>query len=123
MQIDFTEKQPCELTRDEKLRKADQMAQHFKTRAEKEVEAKSIAEGYKRELKTLDHEIADRAEEVRTGVEYRNVDCAERARYRDNQVDVIRLDTGEVVRSRPMTITERQDSLNFDTDETSSARQ
>jgi len=113
MQGSFVEKLPCELTRDEKLMKADQMAEHLKTRAEVELEASSVAGTFKRQLKELDRAIGDRAEEIRSGVEYRPVECAMRDRFRDNQVDTVRLDTGEIVRSRPMTITERQGSLSL----------
>jgi sulfate adenylyltransferase subunit 1 (EFTu-like GTPase family) len=113
MQGSFVEKLPCELTRDEKLMKADQMAEHLKTRAEVELEASSVAGTFKRQLKELDRAIGDRAEEIRSGVEYRPVECAMRDRFRDNQVDTVRLDTGEIVRSRPMTIQERQGSLSL----------
>lgn len=122
MQSGFVEKLPCELTRDEKESKANEMAELIKVHGEVEIEMKSVAEGFKRHLKKLDQDITDRAEEVRTGVEHRLVECTERGRYRDNKVDVIRCDTGETVRSRPMTITERQDSLPFNED-APSARQ
>jgi hypothetical protein len=123
MQGGFVEKLPCELTRDEKLNKADQMAEHLKTRAEVELEAQTAAGTFKRQLKELDRAIGDRAEEVRSGVEYRPVECACRDRFRDNQVDVVRLDTGEIVRSRPMTLQERQGSLSLSDDEETATRQ
>lgn len=117
MPTGFVEKLPCELTRDEKLMKADQMAECLKMRAEVELEAQTVAGTFKRRLKELDRDIGDRAEEVRSGVEYRPVECAMRDRFRDNQVDTVRLDTGEIVRSRPMTITERQGSLSLSDDD------
>lgn len=123
MQSGFVEKLPCDLTRDEKLLKAEEMAEHLKVRAEVEVEAKSSADDYKTQLKRLDRLVGDRAEEVRTGVEYRQIECVERGSYRMNKVDVIRCDTGEVVRSRPMTVSERQDSLPFSAEEAPSAQQ
>jgi hypothetical protein len=123
MQGSFVEKLPCELTRDEKLQKADQMAEHLKTRAEVELEASSVAGTFKRRIKELDRAIGDRAEEIRSGVEYRPVECAMRDRFRDNQVDTVRLDTGEIVRSRPMTIQERQGSLSLSDDGENATRQ
>jgi uncharacterized FlaG/YvyC family protein len=122
MQSGFVEKLPCELTRDEKLSKAEEMAASLKVRAEVELEAKSKADEFKSEMKRLDRTIGDRAEEIRTGVEYRQVECTERGDYRRNQVSIIRLDTGEVVRQRPMRVDERQDSL-FASDEAPSAQQ
>lgn len=121
MQSGFVEKLPCDLTRDEKLKKAEEMAEQLKARAELELTAKASADEFKQKLKQLDRTIGDRAEEVRTGLEYRQVECTERGRYRDNIVDVIRIDTGEVVRSRPMTVNERQDSLPLFSSEDSTA--
>lgn len=113
MQSDFVEKLGCELTREEQLGKGSEMAELIKQHGEVETEAKSVADGFKRQIKDLDRKITDRAEEVRTGVERRLVPCTERGRWRDNLVDVVRLDTGEVVRSRPMTESERQQALPF----------
>lgn len=122
MQSGFVEKLPCDLTRDEMLQKAEEMATQLKERAEVELTAKESAGEFKDQMKRLDRTIADRAEEVRTGVEYRQVECTERGDFRRNLVQVVRLDTGEIVRSRPMAVHERQDSL-FDDAEAPSAQQ
>jgi hypothetical protein len=113
MQSDFVEKLPCELTREETLAKGAEMALMIKQHGEVELEAKETADTFKKQFKRLDRTISERAEEVRTGVEHRLVPCTERGRYRENMVDVVRLDTGEIVRSRPMTESEKQQALPF----------
>ncbi len=113
MQSEFVEKLGCELTREEQLAKGSEMALLLKQLDEREAEAKSVADNFKRDLKKLERTIGDRAEEVRTGVEHRLVECTERGRFREGLVDVIRTDTGEIVRTRPMTESEKQQPLPF----------
>lgn len=113
MQSEFVEKLGCELTREEQLQKGTEMALLLQRLEETESEAKSVADGYKRDIKKLERTIGDRAEEVRTGIEHRLVECTERGRFREGLVDVIRTDTGEVVRTRPMTEAEKQQPLPF----------
>jgi hypothetical protein len=122
----FVEQLPCELTRDEKALKADEMAGALKHYGELELRAKASADEYRRELKRIRAIVDERAEEVRTGVEYRAVECAKRDRFRDNQIDVVRLDTGEVVRSERMSVEERQGKLSLaddDEDDPTATRQ
>jgi hypothetical protein len=55
--------------------------------------------------------MASLAEKVRSGYEHRNVDCLKSLDYRLGTVTITRLDTGEVMRERPMDAEERQMSL------------
>lgn len=52
--------------------------------------------------------------QVTTKKEHRLVDCEESKDFKRNMVEVVRIDTGEVVDSRPMTPDERQEELDVD---------
>lgn len=74
--------------------------------------AKSEAEGYAAQIKLLEQQIDSEASIIEDGKEFRNVDCLERiSPEAPNEVEIIRLDTGEVIATRPMTEEERQQSL------------
>ena len=55
--------------------------------------------------------ISDLAKQVRDGVEYRDIQCAERHCADPAFIEVVRLDEGTVFRRRPVTDDERQVSL------------
>lgn len=109
---------PCVLTSTEKALKADELAREVDRHAELEREKKSAAEGYAKDLKESDRKIAQLAEEVRTGVAQRPVECTERRVFGANLVELVRADTGEVVGSRAMTAQERQEAFAYAGDDT-----
>jgi protein-disulfide isomerase len=96
------------LTENEKKARGDSLARKLAeidsiTEQRKEVAAKlkSQIDGIKLEIKQLGHTLL-------TGYEYRDTECVVIMDYKRNVVEVSRLDTGEIIRSRTMTVPERQ---------------
>ncbi len=74
------------------------------------LKAKEIAGDYSRKVKALEGDVADLAEAVTTRKELRPVLCEERVDARRFRVDTVRLDTNEVVDTRPMNESEMADA-------------
>lgn len=109
----FTEDLPCKLTAHEKLLKSEQLS-HKLADVEKLEEAKKAATSrYADQIKARVLEVKLLATEVRTGEEFRPIECTEMPRYSDMMVDIVRVDTGATVRSRPMQPSERQEELSI----------
>lgn len=102
------EKLPCSLTLDEVRRKGEELALARKKFVETADEAKNVAADFKAKLKELDKAIDELAEQVRSKREMRDVEVIERRDTVNAMVETVRCDTGEVVRSRAMTLNERQ---------------
>ncbi len=102
------EKLPCKLTNDEVRRKGEELALERKKHREVADEAKASAARFKADLKAIDEKIDDLAEQVRSRRETREVEVIERKDMDIAMVETIRVDTGEVIRSRAMTLNERQ---------------
>ena|SRR5690242_450287 len=105
---------PVPLTRDELLERGQSLAQvDSDLRAHNE-----YAESVKKELKSKEQAFASEAARlaniVRTKKEPRNVSVSTFARFERNVAEVVRDDTGEVIRSRALELTERQDMLDLD---------
>jgi hypothetical protein len=107
----FYERLPCQLDAQELLLKSKALAQALSEQAHVEDEKKEAAAEYKRQLDAIDAQLSALGLEVRTGIEYREVGCLERADYQEGRVEIIRADTGEVVRIRPLEAHERQQQL------------
>jgi len=69
--------------------------------------AKDIGDQIKEKRKHLE----SKARVVRSGLEERYVEVRDEFRHETNEVDVVRMDTGEVVATRPMTEEDRQQPL------------
>jgi hypothetical protein len=104
---------PCKLSAEESHLKSKQLCQLAIDRAELEQEKKSAASAIKAAIDSKEEKINDLVKEVHSGEELRPVECYERPRYIDNMVDLIRTDTGAVVRTRAMHPTERQTALDM----------
>lgn len=104
----FTEALPVKLTESEILQKSAVLSDMLQQKATKELEKKIHAAAAKVEIDNLGREIAEVSGHIRTRSEPRPVDCFERLRTDENIVDIIRSDTFETVRSRPLTDSERQ---------------
>lgn len=102
------EKLPCSLNPDEIRRKGEELALARKKHKDLAEEAKSVAAEFKAKLKRLDETIDDLAEQIRSKRETRDVEVIERRDTVNAMVETVRCDTGEVVRSRAMTLNERQ---------------
>lgn len=104
----FVEQLPCRLRESEKLLKSEELAEQLRQREIVEAEKKEANDAFKARLSEADRQVQRLAHEIRTGEEYRAVQCTEIGRWSENVVDIVRSDTGEVVRSRPMAAGERQ---------------
>ena len=103
-----TERLPCELTDDEVRAKGEQIAQLIGEIQDAEVAMKAQAEEAKDNIKGLKARTSALSSEVRTRREYRSVEVRESFDWGNRRVEVIRLDTGEVIRTRETTEAERQ---------------
>ena len=118
----FYEELPCALDSQEMVLKSKQLAQLLCDQSNIELEKKEANASFKEQLDDIDTKMSALALEVRTGREYREVPCTERADYQDNRVEIIRMDTGEVVRIRPLLQGERQEALPYVKAQADSAR-
>ena len=74
------------------------------------VKAKEVAGEYSRKVKGLEGDVSDLAEAITSRKELRPVLCEERVDARRFRVDTVRLDTNEVVDTRPMNESEMADA-------------
>lgn len=102
---------PCALSAHEKMLKADKLVDVLREVGKLEDAKKDAAAGFKQKIDGKNVEARILAGEIRTGAEFRPVECVERPRYGDMMVDLVRLDTGAVVSSRAMHPSERQLAL------------
>jgi hypothetical protein len=111
MRTTTIEQLACEMTPKERLLKSTELAKKIDEQVALEEEKKGFNEAWKGRKNTVDLAVRILASEVRTGKETRPVECFESPRYGEMMVDLIRSDTGEVVRARPMHPSERQLAL------------
>lgn len=100
---------PVQLTDDEVRERGRELAQRIQARAAEAAEQKRLKEAMKEALMRLDEQIADLSHRVKSGIEERFVDVQDR--LVDGRVETIRMDTGEVLRTRTATDAERQIGL------------
>ena len=101
----------CQLTEKEKTELSAKIAKAISDRASAEAKLKEVSASIKAQIAQLDAEISEKALQINNGYEYRNVECRMDKDYRLGSVSITRLDTGEVIRERPMTAEERQMEL------------
>ncbi len=101
----------CLLTEKEKTELSARIAKAISDKASIEARLKEVTASLKAEIAKCDAEIADAALQINTGSQYKNVDCQIERNYRLGTVTITRLDTGEIIRERPMTAEERQMTL------------
>jgi hypothetical protein len=78
------------------------------------LEKKLANDRFKERIEECDEAVLKLSREVRTRLEERPIECTESPRYGEMMVDLIRMDTGEVVSSRPMHPSERQQALSLE---------
>ena len=110
----FVEDLACELTDAEVLERSDALVAHLGTRDATRARQKAAMKTFKAELEAIDEDVSSLAKSIRTRSEGRDVECIERANYTIDQVEVVRLDTGDVVRCRAFEHDERQLGLELD---------
>lgn len=111
-----TRKLPVRLTDTELLAKSKELAARITELEDVEATKKSAVAQCKLKSDDLEAEIHDLAKILRTGREDREVEVKELRNDQARTIEVIRIDTGEIVESRPMTIHELQKPL-FESEE------
>lgn len=109
LRYDFTPAELAEFARS--------MARSHQKRSQLEIEAKAVNTQFKSNIEAETNLISDYANKLNNGYEYRNIDCEKR--FNDpviGEMTLIRLDTGEIVKTRLMTLSERQEPLPFAND-------
>ena len=101
----------CLLTEKEKTELSGKIAKAISDRTSAEAKLKEVSASIKAQIAQLDAEISEKALQINNGYEYRNIECRMDKDYRLGSVTITRLDTGEVIRERPMTAEERQMEL------------
>lgn len=105
------EELPVPLTQDEIRLKGGELAAMLSDYASVEEEKKSAAKELSDKLKDIRRRMDQLGREVRTGEELRQVPCYEDKDFASNTVRIVRRDTHEVVRIRPMRPDEHQESF------------
>lgn len=102
---------PVQLTQYELVAKAKELSTKWDEARDAESRKKIAAAECKAELDRLSSEISELAGMLRTGKEPREVEIREVRDEASRTIDTMRLDTGEIVSSRAMTIHELQRPL------------
>jgi hypothetical protein len=104
---------PVHLTDDEVRARGERIVALMQERTEADADAKRQRDAHKARVSDLDKTMTHLAHEVRTRTEHRDVEVKEAFDHDRGLVETVRLDTGEVVETRPMTARERQKPLDF----------
>lgn len=102
---------PVQLKPEEIAAYADMAARAAAERDAKDAAREAANKLAKSEIETLDGQVNSLLRKVRERQENRTVDVERRWDFPGNAVRVVRLDTGEIVAERAMTIDERQTRL------------
>jgi len=78
--------------------------------ASTDAKAEAVSQ-FKAEIEKMEAEMNRLAALINNGYEYRDVECEVISNYRDGQITVLRVDTGEEVEARAMNEAERQMGL------------
>lgn len=98
----------CDLTEAEILGFSAELAHKISDINEKEIDKKASAAQYKSEIDILQKTAASLARKVNEKAEYRDVECHAEKDYDLDTFTVTRLDTGEIIESRPLRKDEMQ---------------
>lgn len=105
---------PVKLTDEERLAKGRQQAQVMQEYNEIELRKKELTSDLSAQMKAKRKELSKLAEQVRSGLEIRPVDCMLVPAFEVNAVHTVRTDTHETIDRRPMTPQEREKALQRD---------
>ncbi|NTW67218.1 MAG: hypothetical protein HGB21_13080 [Nitrospirae bacterium] len=103
----------CQLTDAERIGHGTDMSTLTLEINELEEQKKSVMADYKARIDGKGADARRIAQILKQGYELREVDCEELRDYETRTVTVVRLDTGEMVSSRGMTIEEMQEAMGF----------
>ena len=107
----FIQSLKCILTDSEKQELGSQMAEAVARVNEAEQELKSVSTQIKSKIAVDEALISGCSEKIRSGYEFRKVECEEVKDYENDRVTILRLDNFHVVSSREMKPEERQKEL------------
>lgn len=99
---------PTVLTEDERLHVADELASKLADRDDLENQKKNVVQDFKSRIDGISAEIQTMQREIATRQRWSNVECSEVIDFENAEFRVTRLDTHEVIESRPLTQSERQ---------------
>lgn len=105
------ERLSVKLTDEERMTRALKAAELSAKYDETEDKKKDVTATLAAEMKTLREEMAGLQRAVRSGTEVQPVQVEERRNEARRTIELYRLDTEELVHSRPMTVEERQGKL------------
>ena len=101
----------CVLTETEIKTAGAQLARSYSEITDLEDQKKSSASDFKARIDSASAQASIVARKIQNGYEFRDIDCEEVWNWDEKTVDVVRLDNGETVRSRTMTVGELQRGL------------
>lgn len=101
----------CELSHDEVAERADLLAELQGEREKTERDKSASSAAFNAELKRLAGEITTRAQQVRDHAEQRSILCIEKVDRANHSAELVRTDTGEVIRRRSLSENELQGEL------------
>lgn len=107
---------PVKLTEEERLQRADALANALQQIQDRKVEKKRITKEADKAIGEAEQEAVDLRDAVATGREYQDVIVHKVYDYEKATVTEVRTDTGETIKSRGMTDEERQAKLLDDSD-------
>lgn len=102
---------PVKLTESETLMRGEELARTVEQYKAEEAAEKDRAKKAKEGLLALRTRMETLSRVVDTRVEHRDIPCGWAFRHADLTAVLHRRDTGEIVETRPMTMTERQERL------------
>ena len=113
MRETFKESLPCLLTSQEKLVKGEELVKRLEEKEDLEDKKKKSADDFKGAISIKEFDVKRLARQIGTGIEHREIECRELFHFARNLVETIRMDTGEVIRSRAMRVEERQEGFQY----------
>jgi len=114
--IRVTKPMPVKLTDAEVLKYGRDAARAVADRTRIEAEFDSVKADYKSKIGEQTAIIGKLSPRIHSGIETRDVECEEVRNWTKGTVTVTRMDTGEVVESRPMREDEKQMEVTFEND-------
>jgi hypothetical protein len=110
----FRQSLKCILTDEEKQEIGSQLAEAVARVNEAEQELKAVSTQIKSQIAVDEALISGCSEKIRSGYEFRKVECEEVKDYENDRVTIIRLDSYSTVSSREMKPEERQKELKIE---------
>ena len=102
---------PFDLTDDEVRERGQEQSKLLAEKADVEIERKEKAKAFKDQIEDLDERIGNLVRVIQTGRELRPVSCEWVPDNARALMNLVRLDFGTVVQSRPMTDAEKQRAM------------